>query len=100
MKDTATRARQRQEAEAKKMVQRGNDYLRHYYCINDHYNHCWVETVMLDIGFLVYAIREKQDQQSVKWSSQTRNEITVLRVRLLQMLEIEDRNHAAISERE
>jgi hypothetical protein len=55
---------------------------------------------MLDIGFLVYAIREKQDQQSVKWSSQTRNEITVLRVRLLQMLEIEERNNAAISERE
>jgi hypothetical protein len=55
---------------------------------------------MLDIGFLVYAIREKQDQQSVKWSAKTRNEITVLRKRLFEMLEIEDRNHAAISERE
>lgn len=53
---------------------------------------------MLDIGFLVYAIQQKMDQQTVKWSVQTRTEITVLRKRLLQMLEIEERNNA-ISER-
>ena len=56
------------------------------------------------IGWLIAivalaAIREKMDQQTVKWTVQTRNEITVLRVRLLQMLELEERNNA-IAERE
>ena len=39
---------------------------------------------MLDSAFLVYAIEQKQDQQRVKWSEQTRTEITILKRRLIE----------------
>jgi hypothetical protein len=39
---------------------------------------------MLDSEFLIYAIQQKMDQQKVKWSEQTRNEITILKRRLLE----------------
>jgi hypothetical protein len=39
---------------------------------------------MLDSAFLVYAIKQKQDQQRVKWSEQTRTEITILKRRLIE----------------
>lgn len=37
---------------------------------------------MLDSGFLVYAIQQKMDQQKVKFTNQTRDEITILKRRL------------------
>lgn len=39
---------------------------------------------MLDSGFLIYAIEQKLDQQKVRWSEQTRTEITILRRRLIE----------------
>jgi hypothetical protein len=39
---------------------------------------------MLDSAFLVYAIQQKQDQQKIRWSEQTRTEITILKRRLLE----------------
>ena len=38
--------------------------------------------MVLDSEFLVYAIQQKMEQQSVKWSEQTRTEITILKRRL------------------
>jgi hypothetical protein len=40
--------------------------------------------VILDSEFLLYAIQQKQDQQRVKWSEQTRTEITILKRRLIE----------------
>ena len=40
--------------------------------------------MVLDTEFLLYAIEQKQDQQRVKWSDQTRTEITILKRRLME----------------
>ncbi len=40
--------------------------------------------MILDSEFLLYAIEQKQDQQRVKWSEQTRTEITILNRRLIE----------------
>jgi hypothetical protein len=40
--------------------------------------------MVLDSKFLLYAIEQKQDQQRVKWSEQTRTEITILKRRLIE----------------
>ena len=40
--------------------------------------------MVLDSKFLLYAIEQKQDQQRVKWSEQTRTEITILNRRLIE----------------
>jgi hypothetical protein len=40
--------------------------------------------MVLDSEFLLYAIEQKQDQQRVKWSDQTRTEITILKRRLME----------------
>jgi hypothetical protein len=39
---------------------------------------------MLDSEFLLYAIQQKQDQQKIRWSEQTRTEITILKRRLIE----------------
>jgi hypothetical protein len=40
--------------------------------------------MILDSSFLLYAIEQKQEQQSVKYKDQTRTEITILKRRLLE----------------
>lgn len=40
--------------------------------------------MMLDSEFLIYAIQQKMDQQKVKFTDQTRTEITILKRRLLE----------------
>lgn len=64
----------------------GSDYnLWHNHCADSYDNLCRLEDwVMLDSEFLIYAIQQKMDQQKVKWSEQTRNEITILKRRLLE----------------
>jgi hypothetical protein len=40
--------------------------------------------VILDSAFLVYAIRQKMEQQRVTYKDQTRTEITILKRRLIE----------------
>jgi hypothetical protein len=40
--------------------------------------------MVLDSEFLLYAIQQKLDQQKVRWSEQTRTEITILKRRLIE----------------
>jgi hypothetical protein len=40
--------------------------------------------MILDSEFLLYAIEQKQDQQKIRWSEQTRTEITILKRRLIE----------------
>jgi hypothetical protein len=40
--------------------------------------------MILDSSFLLYAIEQKQEQQSVTYKDQTRTEITILKRRLLE----------------